>query len=112
MRTHWPANIRPLLGALVLRGKLRYPGPVHSASLRDVGAKTGDWEIGPEKIPDLLGQLRDREVFLIVAPINGGEPVHLCGICRFGLSKPGEPCPEVCVDRGGERGGHRRTARG
>jgi hypothetical protein len=36
-------------------------------------------------------------VLLILAPIGGGEPVHLCGICGFELSGPGEPCPRCAI---------------
>jgi hypothetical protein len=45
------------VGALAFRGQLRYPGP-----------ETGDWEIGPDVIPDRLYEMRDREVLLILAP--------------------------------------------
>jgi len=72
-------------GALVFRGPLRYPGLVDSVSplQGDANAKTGDWEIGSENIPDVLYELRDRQVLLILAPEDGGDPVHLCGICGF-----------------------------
>ena len=60
------------VGALAFRGQLQYPGP-----------ETGDWEIGTDVIPDILYELRDREVLLILAPVEGGEQVHLCGICGF-----------------------------
>ena len=83
---------RPLLaqiakesGALVLSGPIQYPGP-----------KTGDWEIDGENIPDVLYPFRDRQALLILALVDG-EPVHLCGICRFVLSKPGYPCPRCAL---------------
>jgi hypothetical protein len=79
---HELAQIAEEVGALAFRGQLRYPGP-----------ETGDWELGTDVIPDILYELRDREVLLILAPIEGGEPVHLCGICGFVLREPGEPCP-------------------
>ena len=79
---HELAQIAKETGALVLRGQLRYPGP-----------ETGDWEIGTESLPEVLYELRNRKVLLILAPVDGGEPVHLCGICGFVSSKPGEPCP-------------------
>jgi hypothetical protein len=36
-------------------------------------------------------------VLLILAPVDGGEPLHLCGICGFVLRKPGEPCPRYAL---------------
>ena len=36
---------------------------------------------------------RDRQVLFILPSVDGGDPVHLCGLCRFVLGKPGEPCP-------------------
>ena len=83
---HELAQIARETGALVFRGQLRYPGP-----------ETGDWEIGSENIPDLLYELRDRQVLLILASIDDGEPVHLCGICGFVLEKPGDPCPRCAL---------------
>ena len=80
------AQIAEETGALVLRGQLQYPGP-----------ETGDWEIGTENIPDVLYQLRDRDVLLILAPVDSGELVHLCGICGFVLEAPGEPCPRCAL---------------
>jgi hypothetical protein len=47
-------------------------------------------------IPDILYELRDRDVLLILAPVER-EPVHLCGICGFMLSEPGEPCPRCAM---------------
>ena len=32
----------------------------------------------PESLPEVLYELRARDVLLILAPIEGGEPVHLC----------------------------------
>ena len=83
---HELAQIADEVGALVLRGRLQYPGP-----------ETGDWEIGSEKIPDVLYQLRDRDVLLILTPVDNGEPVHLCGICGFVLEAPGDPCPRCAL---------------
>jgi hypothetical protein len=70
---------------LAFRGQLQYPGP-----------ETGDWELDSDVISDILYELRDREVLLILAPVEG-EPVHLCGICGFVLSGPGEPCPRCAL---------------
>ena len=83
---HELAQIAKETGALVLRGQLRYPGP-----------ETGDWEIGAENIPEVLYQFRDRQVLLILARVDGGEPIHLCGICGFVLSEPGDPCPRCAL---------------
>jgi hypothetical protein len=69
------------VGALILRGQLQYPGP-----------ETGDWEISSESLPEVVYELRDRDVLLILAPVDGDEPMHLCGICGFLLSRPGGPC--------------------
>lgn len=41
--------------------------------------------------------MRDRGVRLILAPIDVGGLVHLCGLCGFVLSKPGEPCPRCAL---------------
>ena len=83
---HELAKIAIETGALVLRGQLRYPGP-----------ETGDWELGAENIPDVLYQFRDRDVLLVLAPVDGGEPVHLCGLCGFVLQAPGDPCPRCAL---------------
>ena len=80
------AQIAKEAGALVLHGQLKYPGP-----------ETGDWEIGSENIPDLLYELRGRQMLLILAPVDDSESVHLCGICGFVLSKPGEPCARCAL---------------
>jgi hypothetical protein len=66
-------------------GHLRYPGP-----------DTGEWELDSDVISDILYELRDRDVLLIQAPIEG-DPVHLCGICGFVLTGPGEPCPRCAL---------------
>jgi hypothetical protein len=80
------ARITEEVAALAFRGQLQYPGP-----------ETGDWEICSESLPEVLYELRNREVLLIVATVDGGEPVHLCGICGSVLSKPGEPCPRCAL---------------
>jgi hypothetical protein len=53
-------------------------------------------ELDSDVIPDILYKLPDCEVLLILAPIEG-EPMHLCGICGFVLSGPGEPCPHCAL---------------
>jgi hypothetical protein len=58
---HEPARVAKEAGAFVLRGQLQCPRP-----------ESGDWEIGTHNIPDVLYQLRDREVVLILAPVDGG----------------------------------------
>ena len=83
---HELAQIAEEAGALVLQGHLQYPG-----------LETGAWEIGTEVISEVLYRLRRRRVLLILAPVDGGELVHLCGICGFVLSKPGEPCPRCAL---------------
>ena len=79
------AEIAQEAGALVLRGQLQYPGP-----------ETGEWEIGTDTVPEVLYGFRDRQVLMILAPVDG-EPLHLCGICGFVLSKPGKPCPRCAL---------------
>jgi hypothetical protein len=69
-----------------VRGRLRYPGP-----------ETGVWEIGFQNIPDVMYQLPDREVLMILAPVDGGEPVQLCGICGSVLNGPGESCSRCAL---------------
>jgi hypothetical protein len=64
--THELTRIAKETGALVFRGQLRYPGP-----------ETGEWELGTNVIPDILYELPCREVLLLLAPVDGGEPVHL-----------------------------------
>ena len=83
--THELVQIAKETGAQVMRGQLQYPGP-----------ETGDWEIGAQNIPNALYPHRDREVLLILASVDS-EPVHLCGICAFELSAPGEPCPRCAI---------------
>ena len=39
----------------------------------------------------------DREVLLIVAPVDGDERLHLCGNCGFVVGGPGEPCPRCAL---------------
>ncbi len=80
------AEIAEEAGALAFRGQLQYPG-----------RESGDWELGSDVIPDIPYELRDREVLLTLVPVDGGEPVHLCGICGFALSEPGEPCPRCAL---------------
>jgi hypothetical protein len=63
-----------------------YPGP-----------ETGDWELDTDVIPDIMSEVRDREAPLILAPMVGGELVHLCGTCGFALSGPAEPCPHCAL---------------
>ena len=79
------AEIAREAGAVVMRGQVQYPGPM-----------TGEWEIGSNTVSEVLYQLRDRELLIILAPVEG-EPVHLCGVCGFTLSKPGEPCPRCAL---------------
>ncbi len=79
------ANIARETGALVLLGPLQYPG-----------AESGDWEVGTDVIPNVLYPLKDRRVLLILAAVDG-EPVHLCGVCDFPLSAPGEDCPRCAL---------------
>jgi hypothetical protein len=79
------AQIARETGALVLRGPLQYPGP-----------ESGDWEVGADVIPDVLYPLKDRQVLLILAAVDG-DPVHLCGVCGFVLSAPGEHCSRCAL---------------
>ena len=71
------AQIAEEVGAQAFRGRLQYPGP-----------ETGEWELDSDIISDILYELRDREVLMILASVDRGEPVHLCGICGFVLSVP------------------------
>ena len=82
---HELAQIAKETGALVFHGQLQYLGP-----------ETGDWKIGAQNIPHVLYPHRDREVLLILAAVDS-QPVHLCGICGFELSVPGEPCPRCAI---------------
>jgi hypothetical protein len=52
--------------------------------------------VGTESLSEVSYEPRDREVLLILAPVEG-EPVHLCGICDFLLSGPGKPCPRCAL---------------
>jgi rubrerythrin len=79
------AELAEDVGALAFRGQLQYPGP-----------DTGEWELDSDVISDILYELRDREVLLLRAPVEG-EPMHLCGICGFVPSGPGEPCPRCAL---------------
>ena len=79
------AEIAREAGAVVMRGQVQYPGPM-----------TGEWEIGSNTVSEVLYQLRDRQLLIILAPVEG-EPVHLCGICGFTLSKPSEACPRCAL---------------
>jgi hypothetical protein len=69
------------LGCEVLRGELQYPGP-----------QSNDWEIGGQAILPLLYGFRNRHVILIVAEAEQ-EPAHLCPVCGYELTGPGELCP-------------------
>jgi hypothetical protein len=80
------AQIAEEVGALAFRGHLQFPGP-----------ESGDWELNTDVIPDILHELRDREVLLILSPVRVGEPAHLCAVCGFVLSEPGEPCPRCAL---------------
>ena len=82
---HELAQVANEAGALILRGQLQYPGP-----------ETSDWQLGANIISETLYQLRDRELLISLAPVEG-KPVHLCGVCGFTLSKPGELCPRCAL---------------
>ena len=83
---HELTQIARELGAQALDGPLHYPGP-----------ETGDWEIGDQVLSEVLYQLRGRRVVLIVAAVEGGEQVHLCGVCGFELGRPGAACPRCAL---------------
>ena len=80
------AKIAKETGALVLQGQLEWPG-----------SEQMGWQVGPDILDDILYAHNDRQVFLILAPVDGGEPVHLCGISGFVLEAPGDPCPRCAL---------------
>ena len=83
---HELAQIAEETGALFLQGTLDWPG-----------SEQMGWQVGPDILDDVLYAHKGRQVLLILAPVDGGEPVHLCGICGFVLSKPGDPCPRCAL---------------
>ena len=56
---HEITQIAEEVGALAFRGQLQYPGPVHSALLRDADAKTGDWELAAWQLSVAVGRLSE-----------------------------------------------------
>ena len=80
------AQIAEETGAQVLQGTLAWPG-----------SEQMGWQLGPDILDDVLYAHKHREMLLILAPVDGGEPVHLCGVCGFVLEAPGDPCPRCAL---------------
>lgn len=80
------------IGAIALKGYLRYP------------SETGGWQLGDLDLDEYLAQFRDRKLVLIVAPISEVEPATgatggnvACGICGFVMNEAGE-CPRCKLE--------------
>jgi hypothetical protein len=75
------------IGAIFLKGHLRYP------------SETGGWQLGDLDLDEYPAKFRDRKLALIVAPISDVEPATVtCGICGFVMNEAGEcASPAVTV---------------
>ena len=78
------------MGAIVLKGHLRYPSETGGWTL-SVLQRQGAEALGDLDLDEYLAQFRDRQLVLIVAPISDVEPATVvCGICGFALNEVGE----------------------
>ncbi len=70
-------------GAVVRAGPLRHP------------SAAGSWQLGDVDLGEYLGQYRDRQVVLIVAPVDEAAAV-LCEVCAYPLDAAGA-CPRCAL---------------
>lgn len=74
------------MGAQVIRGSVRYPG------------REGGLAIGDVDIEEPLGELKDQEVLVIVAPLRRAQELAtICGRCRTPYE--GAECPACKAER-------------
>ena len=83
------ANARQLATLALEAGAVVCAGPLRHSSA------AGGWQLGDVDLGEYLGQYRDRQVVLIVAPVDEAAAV-LCQVCAYPLDAAGA-CPRCAL---------------